>query len=101
MKNIRFLGALTLPFAAFACNPTPPVKKPETPVASATAKAASPPAAKHALLQAWQGPYDGVPPWKLYTDSVDQFDAAIDEAIAVHRTPGALHRGEFFNMFER
>ena len=25
----------------------------------------------------------------------------LDESIAVHRTPGALHRGEFFNMFER
>ena len=25
----------------------------------------------------------------------------LGEAIAVHNTPGALHRGEFFNMFER
>ena len=25
----------------------------------------------------------------------------LDEAIAVHRTPGALHRGEFFNMFSQ
>ena len=84
MKNARLLVALAAPLASFACNPTTPAKGPEKPVASAAAnKPTTVPVAKHPLLQAWQGPYDGVPPWKSYTQSVNQFEAAIDEAIAI------------------
>ena len=84
MKNARLLVALAAPLASFACSPTPPLKAPEKPVASAAAnKPTTVPVAKHPLLQAWQGPYDGVPPWKSYTQSVNQFEAAIDEAIAI------------------
>lgn len=83
MKNAHLFAVFAVPLAGLACNPNAPAKGPETPVASATAKAPSVPVAEHALLKAWQGPYDGVPPWDLYTKSVNQFDAAIDEAITI------------------
>ncbi len=36
----------------------------------------------HALLQTWEGPFDGVPPWDRVTD-IAAFEPAFDEAIAL------------------
>jgi peptidyl-dipeptidase Dcp len=79
MKLSKYVPALVA--ATMACTPPPKPTQP-TPTTTATPTAVTPPPApKHPLLQAWTGPYGGVPPWDK-TEDTAAFDAACDEGIA-------------------
>lgn len=78
MKRTSWIVAIGAP-VIFACTPPPPSPPP---MPTSTATAPVPDSAPHALLQPWQGPYDGVPPWDLVADTKG-FGPAFDKAIAL------------------